>query len=101
MKLSLLKVPEHSSYYEFSADPSLVVFNAETRYLNYEEKSFYADICCFDSKPEKELFNQLVCFESTVEVYFTGMFTNDWSELSVLYIDQSPIEFVTIILFFI
>lgn len=58
-----------------------------SEYDGYEEKTFHADTYCFDSKPEKELFNQLVYSENTEEVYFTGMFTAGQSDLAIQYVD--------------
>ncbi len=87
MEVSLLKEPKDSAYYEFSANPDLVVTSAEAEYDGYEEKSFHADTYCFDSKPEKELFNQLIYSDGTEEVYFTGMFTSGQSELAIQYVD--------------
>lgn len=87
VEVSLLKEPKNSAYYEFSANPDLVVTNAEAEYDGYEEKTFHADTYCFDSKPEKELFNQLVYSEDIEEVYFTGMFTAGQSDLAIQYVD--------------
>lgn len=87
VEVSLLKAPKDSAYYEFSAKPELVVRREESEYDECAEKSFHADTYCFDSKPEKELFNQLVYSDSTEEVFFTGMFTAGQSELAIQYID--------------
>lgn len=87
VEVSLLKEPKDSAYYEFSANPDLVVTSAEAEYDGYEGKSFHADTYCFDSKPEKELFNQLIYSDGTEEVYFTGMFTGGQSELAIQYVD--------------
>lgn len=87
VEVSLLKESKNSAYYEFSANPDLVVTNTEAEYDGYEEKTFHADTYCFDSKPEKELFNQLVYSEDTEEVYFTGMFTAGQSDLAIQYVD--------------
>ena len=53
VEVSLLKEPKNSAYYEFSANPDLVVTNTEAEYDGYEEKTFHADTYCFDSKPER------------------------------------------------
>ena len=87
VEVSLLKAPKNSSYYEFSAKPGLVVRRDESEYDDCAEKSFHADTYCFDSRPEKELFNQLVYSDKTEEVYFTGMFTSGQSELAIQYVD--------------
>ena len=87
IEVSLLKAPRDSAYYEFSAKPELVVQRGESEYDDYFEKSFHADTYCFDSRPEKELFNQLIYSERTEEVFFTGMFTSGQSELAIQYVD--------------
>lgn len=87
VEVSLLKAPRDSEYYEFSAKPELVVWREASAYDDCADKSFHADTYCFDSKPEKELFNQLIYSEDTEEVYFTGMFTAGQSELAIQYVD--------------
>lgn len=87
VEVSLLKAPKDSAYYEFSAKPELVVRRSESEYDDCAEKSFHADTYCFDSRPEKELFNQLVYSDKTEEVFFTGMFTSGQSELAIQYVD--------------
>ena len=87
VEVSLLKAPKDSEYYEFSAKPELVVWRDASAYDDCADKSFHADTYCFDSKPEKELFNQLIYSEDTEEVYFTGMFTAGQSELAIQYVD--------------
>lgn len=88
VEVSLLKAPRDSEYYEFSAKPELVVRRGESEYDDCAEKSFHADTYCFDSRPEKELFNQLVYSDRTEEVFFTGMFTSGQSELAIQYVDS-------------
>jgi hypothetical protein len=79
--------PPDKGYYEFHADPDLVVKANEAKYNFVREKSFHADTYCFDSTPEKECFNQYVFSDKVKEVYFTGMFTSHQGELSIQYID--------------
>lgn len=87
IEVSLLKAPKESTYYEFSAKPELVVGCTEYEYADCAEKSFHADTYCFDSRPEKELFKQLIYSDRTEEVFFTGMFTSGQSELAIQYVD--------------
>lgn len=84
---SLLRQPRDSEYYEFSALPELVALQDDPEYEFESQKSFHADTYCFDSKPEKELFNQLIHSEGVDEVYFTGMFTAGQSDLAIQYVD--------------
>jgi hypothetical protein len=87
-KLLLLKdPPPDKGYYEFHADPELVVKESETTYNLVKGKSFHADTYCFDSNPEKECFNQYVFSDRVKEVFFTGMFTSHQGELAIQYID--------------
>lgn len=54
----------------------------------YKERSFHADIYCFDSEPEKLCFYQYIWnLEKVKNVYFTGMFTNHQGELYIPYYD--------------
>lgn len=50
-------------------------------------KSFHADTYVFDSKPELQLFLQLLANEHVKQAYFTGMFTADQTDFYVPYID--------------
>ena len=86
-KLLFLKEPKDSGYYEFKADQNLVVCESSDKYKAYKQKSFHADTYCFDSKPEAELFDQYMKSNKVKEVYFTGMFTSDQSELGIQYVD--------------
>jgi hypothetical protein len=85
--LLLNEPPPDKGYYEFHADPDLVVKENEVKYNSVKRKSFHADIYCFDSEPEKECFNQYVFSDKVKEVYFTGMFTSHQGELAIQYID--------------
>lgn len=87
VEVSLLRPPKNSEYYEFSARPELVASEISVEYDGYDGKSFHADTYCFDSKPEKELFNQYLESEKVEEVYFTGMFTGGQSDLAIQYVD--------------
>jgi len=86
-KLLLLKEPKDSAYYEFSANPDLVVKDSAPEFVPYKAKSFHADTYCFDSNPEKELFNQYIKSKDVQSVYFTGMFTAGQGDLCIQYVD--------------
>lgn len=84
----LLKKPENSEYYEFSADENLVIEKEHNSFTPEEiKKSFHADTYCFDSKPEKECFLQYISNRNVKEIYFTGMFTSNQGDLFVQYYD--------------
>jgi hypothetical protein len=89
-ELILLKEPrDGGGYYNFSANPELVV-KKDSPLLKPEEadRSFHADTYCFDSRPELECFLQYVRKGDKVKrVYFTGMFTSNQGDLSIHYYD--------------
>ena len=88
MDVVLLKKPENSEYYEFSADENLVIEKEHNSFTPEEiKKSFHADTYCFDSKPEKECFLQYISNRNVKEIYFTGMFTSNQGDLFVQYYD--------------
>lgn len=87
-KVVLLKSPSKGEYYEFDADPQLVMGNIDNGFSDFENsKTFHADTYCFDSKPEKELFIQYVKNNKIKKVYFTGMFTSEQCGLRIQYFD--------------
>lgn len=87
-QLCLLREPQNAGYYEFSADPNLVIRKDDATMAKYASRSFHADTYCFDSKPEKECFLQYITNDKKVqEVYFTGMFTSNQGDLSIQYYD--------------
>ena len=55
--------------------------------MNNKGKSFHADTYVFDSKPELQLFLQLLKNQHVKETYFTGMFTAEQTDFYVPYID--------------
>lgn len=93
-EVELLQYPEGKEYYEFKAEPELVVdvnqhvfdkTDGSNRVLR--DKSFHTDKYCFDSKPERECFWQYILSDKVKEVYFTGMFTSKYNGLAIQYID--------------
>jgi len=80
----LVKEPE-SGYYEISGDPEKTV--ALSDYKTLSCKSFHLDTYCFDSKPEMELFIDLLKSSDIEKVYFTGMLTHGQTEFYISYID--------------
>lgn len=85
--LVLLREPKDKGWYEFSANPELVIKNSDSEVQKYVSKSFHADTYCFDSKPEYECFLQYLKSSKVKKVYFTGMFTSNQGDFSVSYID--------------
>jgi type III restriction enzyme len=84
----LLREPKDAGYFEFSAADDLVITKNHNNLTPAEiSKSFHADTYCFDSKPEYECFLQYISSNKVKEVYFTGMFTSNQGDLSVVYYD--------------
>ena len=56
-------------------------------YSPFKNKSFHLDNYCFDSKPERDLFWNMLHDSKIKNVYFTGMLTHGQTEFYVSYID--------------
>lgn len=84
-EVDLIKMPPNG-YYEVSAAKDKIVrmtdFKVEDR-----SKSFHLDTYCFDSKPEQQLFWDLIQEKKVKKVYFTGMLTHGQSDFFIQYID--------------
>ena len=92
--VELLRYPEGKQYYEFNADPDMVVHFEQPQLSRMDgkkrvlrDKSFHTDYYCFDSKPERECFWEYIKSDKVKEVYFTGMFTSQYNGLAIQYID--------------
>ncbi|WP_029232959.1 TnsA endonuclease N-terminal domain-containing protein [Butyrivibrio sp. VCB2006] len=87
--VQLLKKPKEGGCYEFSGNEDLIVTmdSTDSIVMNNKGKSFHADTYVFDSKPELQLFLQLLKNQHVKETYFTGMFTADQTDFYVPYID--------------
>lgn len=87
--VQLLKKPKQGDYYEFSGNEDLIVTkdSKDSVVINNKGKSFHADTYVFDSKPELQLFLQLLSDKRVKEAYFTGMFTNEQTDFYVPYVD--------------
>ena len=88
VELTLLREPKDSGYYEFKGKDGLIVYKDNNTFRQeWIDKTFHADIYCFDSKPELECFLQYMESEKVQEVYFTGMFTANQGDLGIQYYD--------------
>ena len=87
--VQLLKKPKQGGYYKFSGNEELIVTkdSKDSIIVNNKEKSFHADTYVFDSKPEFQLFLQLLSNKRVKETYFTGMFTSEQTDFYVPYVD--------------
>ena len=86
----LVSVPE-AGYYQVSAAKELIVRESNLALScakqDYASKSFHLDTYCFDSKPERRLFCDLLKDDRVDKIYFTGMLTHGQSEFFIQYID--------------
>lgn len=87
--VKLLKKPKEGGYYEFSGNEDLIVTqdSDDSVIVKNNGKSFHADTYVFDSKPELQLFLQLLANNRVKHTYFTGMFTADQTDFYVPYVD--------------
>lgn len=87
--VNLLKKPKEGGYYEFSGNEDLIItqYSENSVIVNNKEKSFHADTYVFDSRPELQLFLQLLANKHVKQTYFTGMFTADQTDFYVPYVD--------------
>jgi len=84
-EVNLIKEPE-DGYYSMSAEEDMVA-RRSTYSDTYQNKSFHLDTYCFDSKPEKEFFFDMVRDGRVKKIYFTGMLTHGQSDFFIQYID--------------
>ena len=79
--------PEDPGYYSMLADNDLVVRASDAEAIPHASKSFHLDTYCFDSKPERTLFWDLLRETRVKNIWFTGMLTHGQSDFFIQYID--------------
>jgi len=85
-EIQLVKEPKEG-FYQVTAKPELVVELSDVDYNALKEKSFHLDTYCFDSRPEKRFFEDVVKAEEVKKIYFTGMLTHGQTDFYIQYID--------------
>lgn len=85
-KVNLVKEPK-DDYYKISAKPELVVHQNDHQFIDSKYKSFHLDTYCFDSKPEKKFFSDILKEDDIRKIYFTGMLTHGQTDFYIQYID--------------
>lgn len=85
-QIDLVKEPREG-YYQVTAKPELVAELSQSEYTAFKEKSFHLDTYCFDSKPEKKFFEDVVHMQDIKKIYFTGMLTHGQTDFYIQYID--------------
>lgn len=93
-ELKLIKLPKDgSNSYSISYKDDLLIMEHDSISLNntllseVKNKSFHLDGYSFDSKPERDMFINLIFDNNVEEVYFTGMLTHEQTEFFIQYID--------------
>lgn len=84
-----VKLVSDTGVFEVRADKDMIIDIEDTQLRDYKDKSFHVDKYCFDSKPEKTLFMNLLKSKKIKEVYFTGMLTHGQSDFYIQYIDPA------------
>ncbi len=84
--VELVKAPPEG-FYRKLADPKDVVQQTDKLAQKNAHKSFHLDTYCFDSRPERRLFWDLLSERQIDKVYFTGMLTHGETEFFIQYID--------------
>jgi len=85
-EVDLIKMPVKGEYYQVLAANDMVARRSEVGEM-LAERSFHLDTYCFDSKPERELFWELLNSGKVKKLYFTGMLTHGQTDFYVQYID--------------
>lgn len=84
--LVLIHAPKDGAY-RFKAKPDLTVDARDPALAKYRGKSFHVSPYCFDSEPERILFEDMLQSDEFSKVYATGMFTQGQSDFYIEYID--------------
>lgn len=85
-EIQLVKEPKEG-FYQVTAKPELVAELSAINYQELKDKSFHLDTYCFDSRPEKKFFEDVVKSEDVKKIYFTGMLTHGQTDFYIQYID--------------
>lgn len=87
IKVELVKAPKEG-FYQMKVKPELLASLEDNKYKPFKNKSFHLDNYCFDSVPEKTLFQTLLNENKVDKVWFTGMLANGQSDFVIHYIDN-------------
>ena len=85
-EVDLVRLPP-LGYYQVKAKPELVIQENANEVTEFAHKSFHLDTYCFDSKPEQQLFWDLIRQGRVKKIYFTGLLTHGQSDFFIQYID--------------
>lgn len=89
VSLELVKDPKEKGEdcYRVSYKDGLLASYYDDKYKLYHNRTFNVDNYCFDSVPEKTMFENLIKDERLTKVWFTGMLTAGQTEFLINYID--------------
>ena len=85
-EIELVKVDDNKIF-NIKSDKELAISMYQSEYSQYKDKSFHLDRYCFDSRPEKRFFIDMLMSGKIKEIYFTGMLTHGQSDFFIQYID--------------
>lgn len=87
--LELVKDPKEKGEdcYHVKYKDGLLASYFDEKYLSFRDKTFNVDNYCFDSRPESDMFWNLINDNRLVKVWFTGMLTAGQTEFVINYID--------------
>lgn len=87
--LELVKDPKAKGEdcYRVAYKDGMLASYYDEKYEGYHDKSFNVDNYCFDSKPESDMFWNLLTDNRLVKVWFTGMLTAGQTDFVINYID--------------
>ena len=85
-EIELVKTPVNG-FYQVTTTVDMIVREDDPVVRRNKEKSFHLDTYCFDSRPERALFHDLLQESKVKRVYFTGMLTHGQSDFFIQYVD--------------
>lgn len=87
--LELVKDPEDKGEdcYHVRYKDGLLASYYDDKYLKFRDRTFNVDNYCFDSKPESDMFWNLINDTRLKKVWFTGMLTAGQTDFVINYID--------------
>ena len=85
-EIELVKVDDNKIF-NIKSDKELAISMYQSEYSQYKDKSFHLDRYCFDSRPEKRFFIDMLMSGKIKEIYFTVMLTHGQSDFFIQYID--------------
>ena len=87
VEIELVKPPKEGDSFRMRAKKELVAKIEDSGYAEIAGKSFHLDRYCFDSIPEKEIFEILIHDSKVEGVWFTGMLTHGQTDFFINYIE--------------